>query len=541
MRKPLLLLFCVFALFSCFRIPEIQRPKSAVTYTFEGGKDIIKLFDFTATYTDKDNNAVKEKITSLPWNREIIASLPFESHLEVDFSVKDDFPDQHKYDVGFNAFIELSDKGKSGNNATISKFQQDDGVLRFSVDIPDGVSPDDIAIAVAPLKYDKHFAFSFTIDDASENGWSRIFRLIHGKWIDDKEFFHLGCAPTTGYIPEHTLSVTDGCGNERRFGVGEAIWPTFRNSFNDFEPRMKDTSESSIYITWEELRIMLDFGCSVHFHNVDETKYDKNDVNQIVQGFFDDYDKVQEKLGRKMKVLALPDGLQSYIDAAYAFPRIEFIRSSLSDNLIYLNDCGSLNGKETYGGKHTSDISKKLEELAAQAASENPYWVGLTVHRPSIENMDMLTDVYKLYGKAGADNIWVASWDEVYEYQELRYGSVISKNVAGNAVNFEITLPDRSNFYFNELSFLISGVQGATVIPESGNIYGLSFADRNGVCWLMLTLIRNCVFARKDILLNTKHREWRQTRMMPSILFPCCCPNWPHLSLTGSLTERMVQ
>lgn len=439
------------------------------------------LFDFTATYVNQDKQVVQERITSLPWSKKITATPPFDAHLEVDFAAKNNYLDQTTYEVGFNGRIEQSDISKSVANTIQSKVK--DGKLRFSVTLPSGVSSDGVNLSIAPLKYDKHFAFTYTVDDASETAWSRIFPLIHRKWIDEKEFFHLGNTPTTGYIPEHTLSMTDGCGNDRRFGFGVGITPTFRNFYNGeaHNPRMQETSKNSMYVTWEELRLMLDFGCSVHFHNVDETKYNKTDPIQILQGLEDDYNKVIEKLGYKMKVLALPDGLQSYLDASRSFKNIEFIRSSLSNNLIRLKSCGGLLNKETYGGDHTSDITLKLGELAKQAAATDPYWVGMTVHRPDAKYMAMLTEVYKLYGKAGADNIWAASWDEVYEYQELRYGSTINKSVEGQTVTFEITLPDRPDFTFRDLSFIVDGVnEDCSIAPVSGNIYGLNHAVRNG-------------------------------------------------------------
>lgn len=481
MKKILFLLLCC-SFFACIKHPTPKPQVTPVLYEFDVSKDMGNLFNFTATYINGDEKIMSERLNSLPWKKQVDVSIPFDAHLEIEFAAKKDIPDKKSYDVGFKGNItqisNLNTASKSKNTRADA-----DGKFRFAITLPNGTSPDDVNLSVAPLKFDKHFAFTFTVDDAFENGWSKIFRLIHGKWIDDEEFFHLGCIPTTGYYPESTLCMTDGCGNDRRFGFGEAIWPTLRNFFGGVahDPRMQESSTSSIYITWEELRIMLDFGCSVYFHNVDETKYEKMNPEQIGQGYVDDYEKTVEKLGRQMKVLALPDGNKAYLEAAKSFPQIEFTRNSTeSGKLIYLNDCGSLKGKETYGGSSTQTVENKLNELATQAASDNPYWVGMTVHRASQEHMDMLTQVYKLYGKAGADNIWAASWDEVYEYQELRYGSSIEKRVEGQTVTFEVTVPERTNFYYHELSFLISGIEGATIIPISENIYGLSYADRNG-------------------------------------------------------------
>lgn len=84
--------------------------------------------------------------------------------------------------------------------------------------------------------------------------------------------------------------------------------------------------------------------------------------------------------------------------------------------------------KFTRGGIGSSDTQVKLDELATLRASDNPYWVALTSHRVSVEMMQMLETIYNLYGKAGDDSIWVASWDEIYEYVQARLSGGYPEN-----------------------------------------------------------------------------------------------------------------
>lgn len=191
--------------------------------------------------------------------------------------------------------------------------------LRFS--LPDGVSPDDVSLRFAPLKYDKHFAFTFTCDDSYVTAYSLVWSLINARWIDDREFRHLDGIPTSGYVPDHALVMTDGCGNDRRFGFSCSVWPTWGRADDPANTYVKDlvrTGANSMYISWEELRLLSDFGVSMLFHNVDERVYGKADPALIAQGFRDDYDKVCEKLGLRMKVLGLPDGNEAYAEAGAA-------------------------------------------------------------------------------------------------------------------------------------------------------------------------------------------------------------------------------
>lgn len=355
-------------------------------------------------------------------------------------------------------------------------------VLRLRFTLPEGVAAENVSLRFAPLKYDKHFAFTFTCDDSYVNARSRIWSLIHAKWIDDREFNHPGAAPTSGYRPEHPLAMTDGCGNDRRFAFSCAIWPTWGNELNaTFVKDLAATGVNSMYISWEELAQLTDFGVSMLYHNVDERVYGKDDPALIAKGLEADCDKVYEKLGVRLKVLGLPDGNEAYAEAARQSDRVCFMRNvHASATRIRLHRCGDLRKGETYGGDNNSIIERKLKELAAQAASEDPYWVGITVHRCGEDYMRMLEEIYRLYGKAGSDRLWVASWDEIYEYVTLREGAVIRRSTEGRTVTFEIEMPHQSDFLFRDVSLLVDGLESGEAEPLTDNIVGLTQEAHEG-------------------------------------------------------------
>jgi len=350
-------------------------------------------------------------------------------------------------------------------------------IIEFSIDLPSGVSADDVNLNFAPLKYDKHFAFTYTADDSVEGAYARIWRRINQKWIDDTEFFHLGNTPTTGYIPEYPLVYTDGCGNDRRFGFSVALWPTWGNEYNPNGLIGDGTNKNSIYITWPELDLMKDWGVSFLYHNVDERIYDKTNPADIVKGFKADYDKVLDKLNRRMKVMGLPDGNTAYVTAADESPLVDFYRSSLHHlEKIYLKPAGSLYKKRTYGGTNSSVNDVKLEELAEQHTSDTPYWVGITTHRVDLSRIELLETIYSLYGKGGDDSLWVASWDEIYEYMQMRLSSIVRKSTNGSTVTFKIMIPFGHNYYFKDLSLLLSSTTSIDMLAVSDNILGYSYA-----------------------------------------------------------------
>ena len=351
-------------------------------------------------------------------------------------------------------------------------------ILELSFELPSGVDADTVNLSFAPLKYDKHLAFTYTADDSVEGAYARVWRRINRKWIDDTEFFHLGNPPTAGYVPEYPLVYTDGCGNDRRFGFSVALWPTWGNEYNP-DGLIKESSSNSVYIAWDELNLLKDWGVSFLYHNVDERVHDKTDPNAIMKGFKADYDKVLEKLDRRMKIMGLPDGNSAYVTAADRSSLVDFYRSSLHhQEKVYLKSTGSLLKKRTYGGINSSDNTVKLDELAVQRSSDNPYWVGITTHRVDLSRLELLETIYSLYGKGGDDSIWVASWDEIYEYVQMRLSAVTRKIVNSNTITFKIIIPFAKNFYFKDVSLLLSGLTALNGLTLSSNVLGYSHATR---------------------------------------------------------------
>lgn len=468
---------------ACIRMPDRPRPEAEgdpLTYRFDGGADMTSLFDLEARYVASDGRTAIERIASLPWSKQLAVKRPFGARLDVTFRKKASYPVRDTYAVGWTGGIDFArSKAAIPPPRSVTSSPASEQSIRLRVTLPEGASADDLTLRFAPLKYDKHFAFTLTCDDSNVTAYSRIWKLIHAKWIDDRVFSHLDAVPTTGYLPARPLAMTDGCGNLRRFGFSCAIWSTLGNDYNPtFVKDLSATGANSMYLAWEELRLMADFGVSMLFHNVDERLYDKTDPVQIARGFRDDYDKAYEKLGLRMKVLGLPDGNAAYAEAAAQSDLVRFTRNSLrSSKRIRLHACGDLTKGETYGGDNTSDVTRKLAELAAEAASDDPYWVGITVHRAGEEHVGMLEEIYRLYGAAGSDALWVASWDEIYEYVALREGARIRKSTQGHTVDFEIDLPPEPDFLFREISLLVEGGgSDCAVEPLSDGIVGMTSA-----------------------------------------------------------------
>lgn len=133
------------------------------------------------------------------------------------------------------------------------------------------------------LKYNKDTLVSFTTDDSNTSSFCRVWAGINGRPVSNK-FYHANQLDA-GDIPvsivdttlSKTLGYTDGCGNERRFTHGVAIWPhclgnagvTMMDTTSDVTPEATNTYRfMNPYLQWPDLSVMLKYGCSMYYHNI---------------------------------------------------------------------------------------------------------------------------------------------------------------------------------------------------------------------------------------------------------------------------------
>ncbi|MEG0519378.1 MAG: hypothetical protein RR555_11025, partial [Bacteroidales bacterium] len=245
--------------------------------------------------------------------------------------------------------------------------------LRFQISTTDNSAFTFEDVQIAPLKYNKKWACSYTIDDSPVETFSRTFSRINKKWMDNNPKFHVNTPRTTGSYPANFLVSTDGAGNDVRWSFLQAIFSTAGNSYN-LDGLMKDDSTTSNYTTWKDVNYMKHFGNTVAFHNVNNLKFNESDPASIALGFIDDYNRAFEKTGLRMKILARPDGNNNYITAAEGSPLVDFLRTGGAGRIYPTQLSTTLLKQELQGITAGSSYAEKLAEFATVAASDNPYW-----------------------------------------------------------------------------------------------------------------------------------------------------------------------
>lgn len=370
----------------------------------------------------------------------------------------------------------------------------------IKIPVAAGTNIDNIQVCFPQLKYNKKFAYSYTFDDCTVMAYSRGFCLINKKWQDNERFFHVGQVKTTGSYPEKTLGYTDGCGNERRFTFGIAIWPEMsNNNIDDFmNPTGHKADKYYPYLVWKDLVPMLEFGNEIYFHDVNFTG--DGSVNDIIRGFQSSQKITKETLGRKMKVLARPGGNNAYIVAARQYDDIVLMATEGKTDIgsplnITFDNHIDLKNVAQYRRfvETTPSLEQLMPEIDSKALSGTYAWVHDFSHGP--ENFQYVLDLFaKLndeYGKDGSDCIWFATLDEVYEYNYFRNNCIIEKSISDNILTLKFACPssDLPNelMFHRDFSIILKGTVPLSTadISIGKNVYGLSLARQNTGDWLI--------------------------------------------------------
>jgi hypothetical protein len=102
---------------------ETPEPISAdISYQAVGGADMVSVFDITVSYTAANGKPAQEKISQLPWIKQIhVDSIPFEAIMSVNYVGKQKYPDKESYQVGSGlGILYETSNGKQGGGLSES-------------------------------------------------------------------------------------------------------------------------------------------------------------------------------------------------------------------------------------------------------------------------------------------------------------------------------------------------------------------------------------------------------------------------------------
>lgn len=373
-----------------------------------------------------------------------------------------------------------------------------------SIPLPkDVTSAQDVNISIAPLKYNKRFAFSYSVDDSSMQTYSVVHALYAGKWIDDDNFCHLGGKRTTGYTPEHPLYYTDGFGTRRYFaGSNYLITLRTKEQYSKY-PLEGSSGSSNPYLMFDELKILQDFDWDWMIHNVDEGVWGKGNPENIVKGMIEVNDYMESHGVGRSPLSSHPDGNNSYYTAALMYDEIRaYLKGGVRDvNLMTGEE--KMNLPRYFMTNLTTDnLHKKFSEIEnGSILGVSALWNTFGGHRPrgnvGVNDGDwntikeLVEYIHATYGGGGSDEIWFPNDNEVYQYLYLKKYTQITKQIIGGNLVITIEMPAFDNFKWFETTLLLD-IQAETASCDD-NVYGLTCGMNNGHFMININMMHSLV------------------------------------------------
>jgi hypothetical protein len=311
-----------------------------------------------------------------------------------------------------------------------------------------------VKVTKADLKYNKHLAYSFTLDDGYRSAYLTAFPLLNGgrvsppvpdEWNNDQ-----------GGDGSHSdgLFFSDGCGNKIPFKLGLAV-----NG-----GAISDLPTNRGHLSWSEIKQMYEAGWDILNHGFHHaTKHGTNYLTEVTENTA----SIKQQLGFTMSQFVVPGGEG---DPGY---HKEYERDALANGsfsvasytgvgpIFAVNTTVDLE-KMIYARnfvKSTNDtldfkvMDTYLITLDALMKHPKPIWYNEFTHGVGNSNLWSLsmrfpefkyymTTIAQKYGSLGSDSIWMAPWQEVYEYIWLRDRIKVDVQQKNKEAIVKITLPE---------------------------------------------------------------------------------------------------
>jgi hypothetical protein len=316
----------------------------------------------------------------------------------------------------------------------------------------------DFSIKPAPLKYNKDFAWSFTLDDGLVSAFLVAFPYLNGGQVAPSYVDQWGHDQGGDGLRYPGLFFTDGCGNRIPFRAAVAIngRSIVDSPAGDKTPPAAPPAAGKVPVahpgnlSWQQIRDMYAAGWDVFNHGfthatgkgVDEdAEVRKN--NQAAAGH----------LGFQMSQFVVPGGKddnisqEPYAQAAFAqgmtavhcgaFPRdwalpgegdrpgsnwpehLRTGREFISSRNLRDSSGKLFNGAAFFGGLPglLSAGKKAWVNVFTHSVGNDDLW-GISLRFPDFK--EVFDSLEARYGEKGQDNMWMASFQAVQEYLIIR-------------------------------------------------------------------------------------------------------------------------
>lgn len=338
-----------------------------------------------------------------------------------------------------------------------------------------------VKIRTAPLKYNKHLAFSFTLDDGYRSAYLSAYPLLHGgqisppfpdEWKNDE-----GGDGTYA----KGLFFSDGCGQVIPFRLAVAINAAGIN----------DMPLSRGHMSWPEVQQLYQSGWDVFNHGYHHaTKHGTDYESEAMLN----QEAVKKQLGFTMSQFIVPGGEADkgyellYEKAAFKYGSLAVGSINGAGPAINVKDPVDLTSLVYRRNFIKSDsipldvARHRLKALDSLMKLPDPVWLHEFTHGVGNSNLWSLsivfpefkyymTSIAQKYGSSGNDNMWMAPWQEVYEYIWLRDRIRVIISQKGKDVIIKLAVPDLpAAFRYHATSLTVQTSSAFTVVSQSPDL-----------------------------------------------------------------------
>jgi hypothetical protein len=318
----------------------------------------------------------------------------------------------------------------------------------------------DVVISIAPLRYNKSFACSFTLDDGLVSAARVALPYFNGGQVAApfKDQWGFDEGGDGAYHPG--LYYTDGCGNAVPFKAAVAI------------------NAKSMQLSWNDLAQIKQAGWGILNHSY--THATGKDVKAEWE-VAENTRIVKERLQYSMQQFVIPGGKDDHISLPH------YTNAAFEQGLQIVH-CGNYPGywiepaaqkdwNQLRAGRLFLNSKRPMTDSVFNGIKEHlgtgkHYWLNTFTH--SVGNDDLWNISYRFadftalfnrlakeYGKEGQDNIWFAPPEAVHAYEALRRAVQPVITRSGNKLT--VTFDDLPIEKYKALTFL---VQSSAAIKE---------------------------------------------------------------------------
>lgn len=320
---------------------------------------------------------------------------------------------------------------------------------------------DNVKIVVSPLKYNKHFAYSFTLDDGYRSAYLTAFPLLNGGRISNSLITEWKIDQGGDGTMSKGLFYSDGMGNKIPFKLGLAINGGAIGDFSAYRG----------HLSWAEVKEMYDVGWDIFNHGFHHaTKSGTNFLTEVTENTT----SIKQNLDFTMSHFVVPGGegdekyyLEYEKDALnnghfsvasyYGVGPVFNANSKMNLDKMITARTFVQSSKDTISFKTMDHYLKTLDSIAKQP---NASWFSEFTHgtgNANLWNLSMrfsdfkyyMTALADKYGVKGNDSIWMAPWQEVYEYIWLRDRIKMDYIQKGKDVEVKIVIPKIPEIFRN--------------------------------------------------------------------------------------------